>query len=186
LSNDSKNMGSIVERYSKALLELSIESKVIDEVHQDVQKIIELLSESNDLKRIIMSPIMSRNDQKVILQNVLTKVSVSKLVLKFLMVICVNGRAFIIERICKKFIEMEKDYKGEVRAEIISTEIPNKDDLIRIEKIIKESIGSDVSLVSKIDKSIIGGYILNIGSVMLDGSIRSKLQTLKVSMKGTK
>ena len=81
---------------------------------------------------------------------------------------------------------MEKDYKGEVRAEIISTEIPNKDDLIRIEKIIKESIGSDVSLVSKIDKSIIGGYILNIGSVMLDGSIRSKLQTLKVSMKGTK
>ena len=108
MSNDSKNMGSIAERYSKALLELSIESKVIDEVHQDVQKIIELLSESNDLKRIIMSPIMSRNDQKVILQNVLTKVSVSKLVLNFLWLFVLTDELLLLREFVKSLLKWKK------------------------------------------------------------------------------
>ena len=56
----------------------------------------------------------------------------------------------------------------------------------KIKEIIKESLGTDVSLISKVDPSIIGGYILKIGSVMLDGSVKSKLQGLRVSMKGIK
>ena len=58
--------------------------------------------------------------------------------------------------------------------------------LKKIKEIIKESLGTDVSLISKVDPSIIGGYILKIGSVMLDGSVKSKLQGLRVSMKGIK
>ena len=81
---------------------------------------------------------------------------------------------------------MEVKYKGEIRAELLSTETPSEDDLKEIEQIIKKSMGADVSLISKVDATIIGGYILNIGSVMLDGSVRSKLQGLKVSMKGIK
>ena len=81
---------------------------------------------------------------------------------------------------------MEVKHKGEIRAELLSTETPSEDDLKKIEQIIKKSMGADVSLIFKLDATIIGGYILNIGSVMLDGSVRSKLQGLKVSMKGIK
>ena len=186
LASDSKNIGGIVERYSKALLELSIESKKLDEVRKDIQSIIELIHNSDDFLKVLKSPILSREDQKKVIENIFLKLEVSKIVLNFFLVICRNRRSFIIDRICNWFIEMEKDFKGEVRAQIISTEKPDNEDLSKIEKIIKDTIKSDVSLTSKIDKSIIGGYILNIGSVMLDGSIKSKLQGLRVLMKGTK
>jgi len=186
LASDSKNIGGIVERYSKALLELSIESKKLDVVSNDVQNIIKLLDNHDDFYKVFKSPILSREDQKKVIENIFSKVEVSQIVLNFFLVVCTNRRSFIIDRICNRFVEMEKDFKGEVRAQIISTEAPDNEDLSKIEKIIKDTIKSDVSLTSKVDKSIIGGYILNIGSVMLDGSIKSKLQGLRVLMKGTK
>jgi len=186
LASDSKNIGGIVERYSKALLELSIESKKLDVVSNDIQNIIKLLDNNDDFYKVLKSPILSREDQKKVIENIFSKVEVSQIVLNFFLVVCTNRRSFIIDRICNRFVEMEKDFKGEVRAQIISTEAPDNDDLSKIEKIIKDTIKSDVSLTSKVDKSIIGGYILNIGSVMLDGSIKSKLQGLRVLMKGTK
>lgn len=186
MASDSKNIGGIVERYSKALLDLSIESKRLDEVRKDIQNIIKLMDNSEDFCKVMKSPILAREDQKKVIENIFSKLEVSKTVLNFFLVVCTNRRSFIIDRICKRFVEMEKDFKGEVRAQIVSTEEPDNEDLSKIEKIIKETIKSEVSLTSKIDKSIIGGYILNIGSVMLDGSIKSKLQGLRVLMKGTK
>ena len=63
MANDSKNIGSIVERYSKALLELSIESKNMEEVQKDIQNIMDLIETSEDFRRVLKSPILSRNDQ---------------------------------------------------------------------------------------------------------------------------
>ena len=95
-------------------------------------------------------------------------------------------RSSIVDRICLRFLDMEVNFKGEIRAELLSTSPQSEVDLKKIEEIIKESLGTDVSLISKVDPSIIGGYILKIGSIMLDGSVKSKLQGLRVSMKGIK
>ena len=186
MANDSKNIGSVVERYSKALLELAVESNALDTVHNDINKIIDVLETSDDFNRVIKSPIISRDNQNLVINTILKKIAISETVIKFFTVICSNRRSFIIDRICFRYIEMEVKYKGEIRAELVSTDNPPENDLKKIEQIIKESMGADVSLISKVDPAIIGGYILNIGSIMLDGSVRSKLQGLKVSMKGIK
>ena len=70
MANNSKNIGTIVERYSKALLELSIESKNMDEVQKDIKNIIELLESNSDFRRVLKSPVVSRNDQKKIIEKV--------------------------------------------------------------------------------------------------------------------
>ena len=154
MANDSKNIGNVVERYSKALLELSIESKSLSNVHDDIENIIKIIESSDDFNKVLKSPVISRSDQSQIINSILKKIPVSDEVIKFFSVICQNPQS-----------EME---------------------LNKIKEIIKESLGTDVSLVSKVDPSIIGGYILKIGSVMLDGSVKSKLQGLRVSMKGIK
>ena len=186
MANDSKNIGNVVERYSKALLELAIESKSMPSVHSDIKNIINVIDSSEDFNKVLKSPVISRNDQSHIINVILKKISVSDTVSKFFSVICQNGRSFIIDRICLRFLEMEVNFKGEVRAELLSTSPQSEGDLKKIKEIIKESLGTDVSLISKVDPSIIGGYILKIGSVMLDGSVKSKLQGLRVSMKGIK
>ena len=195
MANDSKNIGNVVERYSKALLELSIESKSLSNVHDDIENIIKIIESSDDFNKVLKSPVISRSDQSQIINSILKKIPVSDEVIKFFSVICQNGRSAIIDRICLRFLEMEVKFKGEVRAELLSTNPQSEMELNKIElhtnkwivnEIIKESLGTDVSLVSKVDPSIIGGYILKIGSVMLDGSVKSKLQGLRVSMKGIK
>ena len=186
MANDSKNIGNVVERYSKALLELSIESKSLSNVHDDIENIIKIIESSDDFNKVLKSPVISRSDQSKIINSILKKIPVSDEVIKFFSVICQNGRSTIIDRICLRFIEMEVKFKGEVRAELLSTNPQSEMELNKIKEIIKESLGTDVSLVSKVDPSIIGGYILKIGSVMLDGSVKSKLQGLRVSMKGIK
>ena len=100
MASDSKNIGGIVERYSKALLELSIESKKLDEVRKDIQSIIELIHNSDDFLKVLKSPILSREDQKKVIENIFLKLEVSKIVLNFFLVICRNRRSFIIDRIC--------------------------------------------------------------------------------------
>ena len=186
MANDSKNIGNVVERYSKALLELSIESKSLSNVHDDIENIIKIIESIDDFNKVLKSPVISRSDQSQIINSILKKIPVSDEVIKFFSVICQNGRSTIIDRICLRFIEMEVKFKGEVRAELLSTNPQSEMELNKIKEIIKESLGTDVSLVSKVDPSIIGGYILKIGSVMLDGSVKSKLQGLRVSMKGIK
>tara|TARA_Y100001970_G_scaffold283886_1_gene400085 strand:- start:11039 stop:11599 length:561 start_codon:yes stop_codon:yes gene_type:complete len=186
LANDSKNIGNVVERYSKALLELAIESKSLPNVHSDIENIIKIIESSDDFNKVIKSPIISRSDQSNIINSILNKISVSDNVIKFFSVICQNGRSIIIDKICLRFLEMEVKFKGEVRAELLSTNLQSENDLNKVKEIIKESLGTDVSLISRVDPSIIGGYILKIGSVMLDGSVKSKLQGLRVSMKGIK
>ena len=186
MANDSKNIGNVVERYSKALLELSIESKSLTNVHDDIKNIIKIIESSDDFNKVLKSPVISRSDQSHIINSILKKIPVSDEVIKFFSVICQNGRSSIIDRICLRFLEMEVKFKGEVRAELLSTNPQSEMELNKIKEIIKESLGTDVSLVSKVDPSIIGGYILKIGSVMLDGSVKSKLQGLRVSMKGIK
>ena len=186
MANDSKNIGNVVERYSKALLELAIESKSLSSVHSDIENIIKIVESNDEFNKVLKSPIVSRNDQSNVINSILTKISVSDNVIKFFSVICQNGRSSIIDRICLRFLEMEVKYKGEVRAELLSTNPQSEKELNKVKEIIKESLGTDVSLISKVDPSIIGGYILKIGSVMLDGSVKSKLQGLRVSMKGIK
>ena len=186
MANDSKNIGNVVERYSKALLELSIESKSLSNVHDDIENIIKIIESSDDFNKVLKSPVISRSDQSQIINSILKKIPVSDEVIKFFSIICQNGRSSIIDRICLRFLEMEVKFKGEVRAELLSTNPQSEMELNKIKEIIKESLSTDVSLVSKVDPSIIGGYILKIGSVMLDGSVKSKLQGLRVSMKGIK
>ena len=83
MANDSKNIGSIVERYSKALLELAIENKSLDMIHNDVVKIIDILESSNEFNRVIKSPIISRDDQSLVINSILNKISASETVIKF-------------------------------------------------------------------------------------------------------
>ena len=85
--------------------------------------------------------------------------------------------------ICDRFIEMYVSSKGILTAELSSATELGEVDLSLVKKYIQESAGSKVNLITKLDSSILGGYILKIGSLMLDGSIRSKLQGLKISMR---
>ena len=164
-------------------MELSVEKKCMDNIHEEIVSIKSMLDRSKDFNKIIKSPVLSRDLQKVLVISILKKASISKLLINFFSVVCLNRRSYLIGRICDRFIEMYVSSKGILTAELSSATELSEVDLSLVKKHIQESAGSKVNLITKLDPSILGGYILKIGSLMLDGSIRSKLQGLKISMR---
>ncbi len=164
-------------------MELSVEKKCMDNIHEEIVSIKSMLDRSEDFNKIIKSPVLSRDLQKVLVISILKKASISKLLINFFSVVCLNRRSYLIGRICDRFIEMYVSSKGILTAELSSATELSEVDLSLVKKHIQESAGSKVNLITKLDPSMLGGYILKIGSLMLDGSIRSKLQGLKISMR---
>ena len=164
-------------------MELSVEKKCMDNIHEEIVSIKSMLDRSEDFNKIIKSPVLSRDLQKALVISILKKASISKLLINFFSVVCLNRRSYLIGRICDRFIEMYVSSKGILTAELSSVSELSEVDLSLVKKNIQESAGSKVNLITKLDPSMLGGYILKIGSLMLDGSIRSKLQGLKISMR---
>ena len=164
-------------------MELSVEKKCMDNTHEEIVSIKSMLDSSEDFNKIIKSPVLSRDLQKALVISILKKASISKLLINFFSVVCLNRRSYLIARICDRFIEMYVSSKGILTAELSSVTELSEVDLSLVKKHIQESAGSKVNLITKLDPSMLGGYILKIGSLMLDGSIRSKLQGLKISMR---
>ena len=164
-------------------MELSQEQKCLEEVHEEIKKIKLLIDKNDDFKRIIESPMLSRSEIKDLVTDILKNMYISNLLVNFFSVVCLNRRSYLIGKICNHFLEMYIINKGILTAELVSANALGEKNLKLVKKNIQKKAGSEINLITKVDPSILGGYVLKIGSLMLDGSIRSKLQSLKTSMR---
>ena len=179
------NNSEIGQRYSKALFELSAESKSLDKTEKDLLSVHSLIAKNNEINMVIKSPSLSRENQASIMEKILKRMKVSPLIIKFIGTLAINGRLSIVNNIIDEFLKKLAHERGELTAEIttavpISKEI-NKSIVKVISKLTKTN---KIELNEKIDESLIGGLVLRMGSTMIDSSIKTKLSTLKMIMKG--
>jgi len=179
------NNSEIGQRYAKALFELSAESKSLDKTEKDLLSVHSLIAENNQIFLVIKSSSLSRENQANLMEKILKKMKVSPLIIKFIGTLAINGRLNIVNNIIDEFLKKLAHERGELTAEIttavpISKEI-NKSIVKEISKLTKIKT---IELNEKIDESLIGGLVLRMGSTMIDSSIKTKLSTLKMIMKG--
>jgi F-type H+-transporting ATPase subunit delta len=182
-----KGEGTIVSgmagRYATALFDLAREEKAIDPVKANLDRFDELLSESPDLMRLVRSPVFSAEQQAKALTAVLALAGIDGLAAKFLQVVAANRRLFAVRAISKGFRALVAHHKGEVVADVTMAEKPNDRQLAAIKDALRGVTGKDVQVDVKVDPSIIGGLIVKLGSRMIDGSLRTKLKSIKHTMK---
>ena len=179
------NNSEIGQRYAKALFELSAESKSLDKTEKDLLSVHSLIAKNNEIIMVIKSSGLSRENQASLMEKILKKMKVSPLIIKFIGTLAINGRLNIVNNIIDEFLKKLAHERGELTAEIttavpISKEI-NKSIVKEISKLTKTN---KIELNEKIDESLIGGLVLRMGSTMIDSSIKTKLSTLKMIMKG--
>jgi len=175
----------LAKRYVKALFELADTMGKIDIVARNFAEMETMISESDDLRSVIMSSAMSRDDQAKIMKAVLEKAEADDLVIKFIGTICQNGRLFALPQMITVFLADLAKRRGEISAEVISA-VPldashEKDVMEAIENVTKSD---KIALETSVDPSLIGGLVVRIGSRMIDTSIKTKLNRLEAAMKG--
>jgi F-type H+-transporting ATPase subunit delta len=179
------NNSEIGQRYAKALFELSAESKSLDKIEKDLLSVHSLITKNNELNMLIKSSSLSRENQASLMEKLLKKMKVSPLIIKFIGTLAVNGRLNIINNIIEEFLKKLAHHRGELTAEI-TTAVPISKDINKsiVKEISKLTKINKIELKEKIDESLIGGLIIRMGSTMIDSSIKTKLSTLKLIMKG--
>ena len=179
-----KNSFSVlaVNSYSQALYEIADENKLLIEIEEQVAALIKLIAESNDFNLLIKDPTNKKEDQLNIINLISEKFSFNQLFKKFLNFLVLKRRLFYLDKILKDFNLICSKKRGEVVAKLTVAKELNENEIDKIKKELTQNFGSNVKLNYKYDPSLIGGLIIQVGSVMVDTSIKNKLQQIENKM----
>jgi F-type H+-transporting ATPase subunit delta len=175
---------SMAGRYAAALFELAKEQGQLAQVESDLKGFQGLLNESADLRRLVRSPVISAEDKAKALTAILGKAGISGLTTNFFLLIARNRRLFAAADMLKDFRTLLAAERGEVTADIASAHPLTPDQMTALKDALRVQVGKDVQMNTRVDPNLLGGLIVKLGSRMIDSSLRTKLNNLKVAMKG--
>ena len=181
----SSGSTGLAARYAAALYALAIDISKVDSIHDELGRLSDLIDESQDLRKLLESPILSREEQQRAITAIMEKAGADALTVKFLGTLASNGRLSALPRVIQAFQQEHARQRGQVSAEVISAVALDDRRKGVMEKTVARLAGSDkVSLSMRVDPSLIGGLVVRIGSRMIDSSIKTKLSRLESAMKG--
>jgi len=181
----SKNKGFSITsagRYSLALYELASENNVLSQVEDQSLSILNLISLSKDFSNLIKDPTNSKKDLLKVIENISNDNKFENLLKSFLNFLVTKRRFFYVEQILKNFIEICSQKRGELKAELKSAKELSSDEISKITDELTKNFSSKIKLNYKHDESLIGGLVLQVGSTMVDTSIKNKLQQIENRM----
>ena len=185
MSTDEPMMASMAGRYAAALFEIAKDDKQFAQVENDVKTFQGMLEASEDLRRLVRSPVISAENQATALTALLQKAQISGLTANFLRVIARNRRLFAVADMLKNFRALLARERGEVSADVASAHPLSAEQMNTLKDTLKAQVGKDVQINTRVDPNLLGGLVVKVGSRMIDSSLRTKLNNLKVAMKGT-
>ncbi len=171
-------------RYASALFDLANEDGKLAEVEADLSNFSKLLDMSPELRRMVASPVFSADDQQRAVSAVLAKAGISGLTANFFNLIARNRRLFAAPAMITAYKALAARQRGEVTAEVTSAVALNDEQIAELKSTLKSTVGKDVQLDMHVDPEILGGLIVKVGSRMVDSSLRTKLNGLRVGLKG--
>ena len=182
MSSKSTFSNSTSESYAIALYQLAKESSEIEKVEDGLNSLKKLIKESFDFKEMILSPTVTKDEKKNVILLIASKNNFSETLKKFLGFIALKNRLFFLEKIINSFLNLLSKNKGELKAKLISSKELSVKDQEKIQRELSVDFKSQLKIDYRYDPSLIGGLIIQIGSVMVDTSIKNKLKKLEKNM----
>ena len=182
LSKDTGFSITSAERYSLALYELSTESNITSQIEEQSLSVLKLLEQSQDFSNLIKDPTTSQDDLLKVVNTISENYKFDQLLKNFLSFLIQKRRFFFVERILKSFIEICSEKRGELKAELRSAKQLSNEEIKQITEELTKNFSSKIKLNYKHDESLIGGLVVQVGSTMVDTSIKSKLQQIENRM----
>lgn len=184
VAGEEHPVSGMAGRYAGALFELALEEKATDTVRQELDQFDALIAESADLNRLVRSPVFGADEQLKALNAILAKAGLSGITANFLRVITTNRRLFAVRDMIRAYRALVAKNKGEVVAQVTVAEPLNDQNKEALKGALKSVTGGkDIDMDVTIDPAIIGGLIVKVGSRMVDTSLRTKLNSIKIAMK---
>jgi F-type H+-transporting ATPase subunit delta len=187
LADDISQTGPVVSgiagRYASALFELASEAKQIPAVGADLARFGAMIAGSEDLQRLVKSPAYRAEDQVAAVSALLARAKIGGLTANFVKLVASKRRLFAVEGMIAAYAALADAKAGVVKAEVTVAQPLSEKNRKAVAEALAGVTGKKVSIAEKVDPAIIGGIVVKLGSRMVDSSVRTKLNSLKVAMK---
>ncbi|MCF6273109.1 MAG: F0F1 ATP synthase subunit delta [Rhodobacteraceae bacterium] len=170
-------------RYAIALFQIAKAAKSLAAIEADLDSLQGALDESADLRDVITSPLLSREEQGKALRALTDKMGLGADVSNTVALMAENRRLDVLPAMISQVKALAADDRGEVSADVIAAKALTEKQSTALAAALKKSVGKDVKVNVTVDKDLIGGLIVKVGSLMIDSSLRSKLNNLQNAMK---
>ena len=184
MSSGELGATGLAARYAAALFDLAEEKGKLERVAEDLGRLGGLLEESADLRRLIRSPVIGREDQRRGLDAVMAKAEIGPLARNFIGLAARNRRLAEIPDMIAAFRAKLAVRAGEITADVVSAKPLSKSQADALATELKGALGATVVLHARVDPALLGGLVVKVGSRMIDSSLRTRLNRLRTAMKG--
>ncbi len=184
LASEATGVSGLAERYAAALFDLADERHALDAVAGDLRELRAMLAESPDLARLVRSPVLSREAQGKAIAALAERAGLSPLTRDFLGVVARNRRLFAAPAMIDSYLAKLAQRRGEVTAEVTAAQPLSEAQNAALGEQLRRAVGRRVTVDIRVDPSLLGGMIVKVGSRMIDSSLRSKLQRLRLALRG--
>ena len=182
MSSKSTFSNSTSVSYAVALYELAKESSTLDKIEEEMKSLNVLLEENLEFQEAILSPTITKDSKKNIMFAIADKNNFSEVLKKFLGLITIKNRLFFLKRIIESFLNLVSNSKGELKARLVSSKKLSIDEQKKIQFELSKDFKSPLNINFEYDPDLIAGLIIQVGSVMVDTSIKTKLRKLEKNM----
>lgn len=183
MAQSGSMISAVAERYAGSLHELAAQAGAVARVEEDLARFEKLLDGSDDLKRLIASPVFSAEDQFKAVSAIADKAGIGGLTGNFLRVVARNRRLFAVPGMIRAFRAIAARARGEVAAEVVSAHELTAAQQGELKAALRQVAGKDVAISLTVDPSILGGLVVKMGSRQIDTSLKTKLASLKLALK---
>jgi F-type H+-transporting ATPase subunit delta len=181
---EATGVAGLAGRYATALFDLADERKALDQVAGDLKGLRAMLRDSADFRRLIRSPVLSRDAQGKAIAAISAEAQLSPLARNFLGLLARNRRLFALPDMIESYLNRLAAKRGEVTAHVVTAQDLSPQQREAMGEQLRKAVGSKVAVDLEVDPGLLGGLVVRIGSRMVDASLKSKLNRLQLAMKG--
>ena len=182
MSSKSTFSNSTSRSYALALYEIAKENSELNKIENEIESLKKLLNDSPEFKEMILSPTVIKDDKKNVILKIAEKNNFSETSKKFLCFIAAKNRLFFLNKIIASFLNLVSTNKGELKAKLISAKKLSIDEQKSIQSELSQDFKSTLKIDYKYDPELIAGLIIQVGSLMVDNSIKTKLKKLEKNL----
>jgi F-type H+-transporting ATPase subunit delta len=171
--------GSVARRYARALFQIAVDSNIVEALGQELADLAALFEQSAELRQALLNPVFKPAEKRAILDKLLPRVTPSPTMQRFAALLLQRGRIVLLPALARAYRELSDEHAGRVRAVVVSATPLGAGDLDRVRRSLERRTKKKVMLEAEVDPTLIGGLVARVGDLVLDGSVRTRLDTLR-------
>lgn len=183
MASEATGVSGLAERYAAALFELADERHALDAVAGDLRELRAMLDASPDLSRLLRSPVLSRRQQANAISALADQAGLSALTRDFLAIVARNRRLFAAPAMIEAYLAKLAERRGEITAEVTAAQALSEAQTAALGDQLRRAVGRRVTIDIRVDPSLLGGMTVKVGSRMVDASLSSKLQRMRLALR---